>query len=66
MGYIKDIRKYVGHAPLMCCAVGAIIINKKKSNFITESRDLYNRSLFFCNLFKKHVTILVENDKEKI
>ena len=29
MGYIKDIRKYIGHAPLMCCAAGAIIINKK-------------------------------------
>ena len=66
MGYIKDIRKYVGHAPLMCCAVGAIIINKK-NQILLQKVEIYIIDLyFFCNLFKKHVTILVENDKEKI
>ena len=25
MEYIKDIRKYIGHIPIMCCVAGAII-----------------------------------------
>ena len=26
-GYIKELRKYVGHAPIMSCACGVIIEN---------------------------------------
>lgn len=39
MGYIKDIRKYVGHAPLMCCAAGAIIVNKKNQILLQKRSD---------------------------
>ena len=53
MGYIKDIRKYVGHAPLMCCAVGAIIINKK-NQILLQKVEIYIIDLyFFVTFFKK-------------
>ena len=53
MEYIKDIRKYVGHAPLMCCAVGAIIINKK-NQILLQKVEIYIIDLyFFVTFFKK-------------
>lgn len=30
MGYIKEIRKYVGHSPIMVTAAMCIIYNKEK------------------------------------
>lgn len=50
MGYIKDIRKYVGHAPLMCCAVGAIIINKK-NQILLQKVEIYIIDLYFFVTF---------------
>ena len=38
MGYIKDIRKYVGHSPIMVTAAMCIIYNKEKNEILFEKR----------------------------
>lgn len=39
MGYINEIRKHIGHAPIMCCAAGAIIINEEKQILLQKRTD---------------------------
>ena len=56
MGYIKDIRKYVGHAPLMCCAVGAIIVNKK-NQILLQKVEIYIIDLYFFVTFSKNMLL---------
>ena len=38
-GYIKEMRKYVGHAPIMTCACGVIIENDKGEILLQKRRD---------------------------
>lgn len=39
MGYISDIRKMVGHAPLMACAAGALIMNEQGQVLLQRRSD---------------------------
>lgn len=39
MGYISDVRKFVGHAPIMCTGVGAIIYNKEGKILLQKRSD---------------------------
>ena len=39
MGYISDIRKYVGHAPIMAVAAVAIIYNKETGLLLEKRTD---------------------------
>ena len=39
MGYISDIRKMVGHIPLMACAAGALIMNEKGQVLLQRRSD---------------------------
>lgn len=38
-GYIKEMRKYVGHAPIMTCACGVIVENDKGEILLQKRRD---------------------------
>ena len=38
-GYIKEMRKYVGHAPIMSCACGVIIENNNGEILLQKRRD---------------------------
>lgn len=38
-GYIKEMRKYVGHAPIMTCACGVIIENENGEILLQKRRD---------------------------
>lgn len=38
-GYIKEMRKYVGHAPIMFCACGVIIENNKGEILLQKRQD---------------------------
>ena len=38
-GYIKEMRKHVGHAPIMTCACGVIIENEKGEILLQQRRD---------------------------
>ncbi|MBP5222247.1 MAG: NUDIX domain-containing protein [Lachnospiraceae bacterium] len=38
-GYIKEMRKYVGHAPVMTCACGVIIENSEGEILLQKRRD---------------------------
>lgn len=38
-GYIKELRKYVGHAPIMSCACGVIIENDKGEILLQKRKD---------------------------
>jgi 8-oxo-dGTP pyrophosphatase MutT (NUDIX family) len=38
-GYINEMRKYVGHAPIMSCACGVIIENAKGEILLQKRRD---------------------------
>ena len=40
MGYISEIRKFVGHAPIMCCAAGAIILDKDNRILLQKRSDV--------------------------
>lgn len=39
MGYISDIRKFIGHRPIMCIAAGAIIYNKEGKILLQKRSD---------------------------
>lgn len=39
MGYISDIRKFIGHAPIMCIGAGAIIYNKEGKILLQKRSD---------------------------
>ena len=39
MGYIKDIRKYVGHSPIMATSIMCIIYDCKKGILFEKSKD---------------------------
>lgn len=39
MGYINEIRKFIGHAPIMSLAAGAIIINKENQILLQRRSD---------------------------
>ena len=39
MGYISDMRKFVGHSPIMCCAAGAIIMNEERQILLQRRSD---------------------------
>lgn len=39
MEYIKEMRKYVGHAPLMMCACGCLIFNEKGQVLLQRRSD---------------------------
>lgn len=38
-GYIKEMRKFVGHAPIMSCACGVIIENNDGEILLQKRRD---------------------------
>ena len=38
-GYIKDMRKYVGHAPILSCACGVIIENNDGEILLQKRKD---------------------------
>ena len=38
-GYIKEMRKYVGHAPILTCACGVIIENAKGEILLQKRQD---------------------------
>ena len=38
-GYIREMRKYVGHAPIMTCACGVIIENDRGEILLQKRRD---------------------------
>ena len=39
MGYISELRKFVGHRPLMCCAAGALIFNHNNQVLLQRRSD---------------------------
>ena len=39
MSQISDIRKFVGHAPIMCCAAGALIFNEQGEVLLQKRSD---------------------------
>ena len=38
-GYIKEMRKYVGHAPILSCGCGVIIENDKEEILLQKRKD---------------------------
>ena len=38
-GYIQELRKHIGHAPIMCTAGGVIIENDKNEILLQKRRD---------------------------
>ena len=48
MSYISEMRKYVGHAPVMAVAAMGILYSKEKG-LLLEKRLLYCRSLNILN-----------------
>ena len=42
MSYIKDLRKYVGHSPILTAGVGLIVFNKQ-SEILMQLRTDYNQ-----------------------
>ncbi|MDD2971627.1 MAG: NUDIX hydrolase [Lachnospiraceae bacterium] len=40
MGYIADMREIIGHAPLICGAAGAVILNDKKQILLQRRSDM--------------------------
>lgn len=39
MGYIKDLRKYVGHSPIIMACAGVLIVNDKKQLLLQKRTD---------------------------
>lgn len=39
MGYMKNIRKYVGHQPVFMAAAGALVINEKNQLLLEKRKD---------------------------
>ena len=46
MGYISELRKYVGHSPIMATSIMCIIYDKERGILFEKSADFGRRSKY--------------------